>query len=297
MEWKLSDSGGVVYWRMTGWEATGRVRARFFSRRGGVSRPPFESLNFGWTVGDRWEDVWINRQRAAASFGFGPERWVFSRQVHGNRVVEVGAADAGRGARGPEDALADADGLVTRESGVVLGVLAADCVPLLLFAPDIGAVGAVHAGWRGTALRIAGEAVRTMAVWGADPGRIRAALGPSIGPCCYEVDDRLFEVFRQTWDHIPSGVFVPTRPGHYRLDLWKANREVLRSSGVSDRQTAVMRVCTSCRPDLCYSHRRDGGSTGRMAAAVALLPGGRNEELPSSRGGSEGGDRRSDPGS
>ncbi|MBX6395145.1 MAG: peptidoglycan editing factor PgeF [Alicyclobacillaceae bacterium] len=273
MEWELTDTGGVVYWKVNDWEATGRVRARFFSRLGGISRPPFESLNFGWTVGDRREDVRTNRERAAASFGLGPDRWVFTRQVHGNRVVEVTADHAGRGMWGPEDAVDDADGLVTREPGLVLAVLAADCVPVLLFAPDIGAVGAVHAGWRGTALRVAAEAVRKLAAWGADPGWMQAAIGPSIGPCCYEVDDRVHDTFREMWGEISSGLFVPTRPGHYVLDLWQANREVLRRSGVREERMTFLNVCTSCQSGLCYSHRRDAGVTGRMAAAVALLPG------------------------
>ncbi|MDI3256157.1 MAG: peptidoglycan editing factor PgeF [Kyrpidia sp.] len=274
MEWELARTGGVAYWRMAAWESLGGVRARFFTRLGGSSRPPYDSLNFGFGSGDAIETVQDNRRRAAASFGRSLESWTFCHQVHGNRILSVSAADAGRGALGPHDILGEADGMVTREPGVVLAVLAADCVPVLLYAPDIGAVAAVHAGWRGTAVRVVEAAIGALVDWGAAADRMYGAIGPSIGPCCYEVDDRVRLAFDDHWTAVPEGVFVPNRPGHYTLDLWGANREILRQNGVPGERVAVLGVCTSCRPDVCYSHRRDRGVTGRMAAAVALVHGG-----------------------
>ncbi|MDI3327455.1 MAG: peptidoglycan editing factor PgeF [Alicyclobacillaceae bacterium] len=271
MHWELVESPDVVYWRMIGWEESGAVRARFFSRRGGVSRPPFQELNFGFTVGDRPEDVLANRERAARSFGIGIDRWVFCRQVHGRRVHLAGLADAGRGARSVEDALPDTDAVVTRESGLVLATLAADCVPVLLYAPEARAVGAVHAGWRGTALQAAAAAVEALSSLGARAREILAVIGPAIGPCCYEVDEKVRSAFVSEWGRVPERLFAPSREGRYLLDLWEANREVLRRAGLDERRITVMGVCTSCREDLCFSHRRDRGVTGRMAAAIALL--------------------------
>ncbi|MBE3551343.1 MAG: peptidoglycan editing factor PgeF [Kyrpidia tusciae] len=278
MEWELAREAGVAYWRVPAWEEQGRVRARFFTRVGGVSRPPYDGLNFGFSTGDEAGAVLENRRRAAEALGLPLERWSFCRQVHGDHILTVSSADAGRGALSPENLLGEADGLATRDPGVVLAVLAADCVPILLYAPDVPAVAAVHSGWRGTAIRAVEAAVRKLIGWGADPTRLYAAIGPSIGPCCYEVDERVREVFHQGWKVVPEGVFVPGHPGHYFLDLWRANRAVLRDAGVSEDRVAVLGVCTSCRPDLCYSHRRDKGVTGRMAAAVALVDDGGVEE-------------------
>ena len=162
------------------------------------------------------------------------------------------------------------DAVVTALPGIALTILTADCVPILLYDPVRRAVGSVHAGWAGTVKGVARRAVEAMsAAYGTDPSDLLAAIGPSIGPCCYEVDGRVMGPLRGAfpgWD----GLAAMGRPGKWQLDLWKSNRQVLASAGVKDSNIVVMALCTACNTDKFYSHRKSGGKTGRMAA-VAML--------------------------
>lgn len=176
------------------------------------------------------------------------------RQVHSSRVLEAGAGcDAGEG-----------DALMTNERGVWLGVKTADCVPVLLADAGGRAVAAVHAGWRGTRSGIVQAAVEQLrSRYGVTPEALYAAIGPSIGPCCYEVGE---EVARQ----FPARML---RRGSARpyLDLWMANEAALREAGVPESQVEVARACTCCRPGDFHSWRRDGEAAGRMYASIRLV--------------------------
>ena len=154
---------------------------------GGVSKAPFDTLNLGLHVGDDPDAVVANRARAAEAFGVTLEDLVFAHQVHGATAASVESEDRGRGTRTEDDALADADILVTTSTAVTLAILVADCVPLALVDPAAGVLAAVHAGWRGTAAGAVGQAVRAMQAAGADPDRIRAFIGPAVGPDRYQV--------------------------------------------------------------------------------------------------------------
>lgn len=228
----------------------------FTTREGGSSRGPYRSLNLSSTVGDDPERVEENWERLRRVTGLAFAR---VRQVHGCRVVEAGAGTS---------PVEEADAVTTAVPGVAACVSVADCVPVLLADPRSGAVAAVHAGWRGTLDRAAREGVRALIErHGARPSDLLAAIGPSIGPCCFEVSRDLAVRFR---DEIGPTTGNPRNHGS-RADLWLANERVLREAGVSPRRVEVLARCTSCEEGLFFSHRRDEGRTGRQVAFIARV--------------------------
>ncbi len=241
-------------------EALGVPHA-FTTRHGGMSVPPFDTLNLGQAVGDDPAAVIENRRRVTALLGRSPGGHIEASQVHGREVAVVTGADRGKTVRG-------VDGLVTQDRGVVLAIHSADCVPLLLVDPRRGAIAAVHTGWRGTADGAATAALAALTgVCGSHPSDLVAAIGPAIGPCCYEVDAPVFERFAH-WRWAPR-VFTPTRSGRWALDLWESNRLQLLDAGVPAEAITIAGLCTAHHPPLFFSHRRDG-PTGRMGALAAL---------------------------
>lgn len=232
----------------------------FTTRQGGQSIGPFASLNLGRGVDDDPQAVAANRAVVLRALGLDPRRHVEADQVHGAVIATVGAADAGR-------SITASDGLATVERGTVLAVHAADCVPLLLADPRHGAVAAVHAGWRGTAEGIAAQAVQVLTGrFDSRPQDLIAAIGPSIGPCHYEVDGPVITQMRRWpwWQEVaPSNA-----RGRWQLDLWEAIRRQLVESGLRPERIENLALCTYEHPDLFYSYRRDR-ITGRMAAIIA----------------------------
>jgi YfiH family protein len=197
-------------------------------------------------------------QPLLAELGLAAAPAAFLRQVHGADVIR--AAGSGR--------VGNADALVTDTPGLPVAVFSADCVPLLIYDPDGPRVAAAHAGWRGTARSVARAAVDALAEAGGTPERFVAAVGPSIGPCCYEVDKpviaRLDQAFPGRW-----GAWVRSvGSGKWMLDLWAANEEQLRGAGLRGDRIDNPRLCTGCRTDLFYSYRR--GHKGRLVSIAAL---------------------------
>ncbi len=237
----------------------GRVRAIFSTRRGGVSPAPYATLNLGGGVGDdpgRVEENWRRLGRAA---GFPPELVVRGRQVHGAAVQVV------RRRGGPPG---ECDALVTAEAGPVLAVLAADCAPIYIVSSERPAVALVHAGWRGCLAGVGPAAVAALAREAAVPASgLTAVIGPSIGPCCYRVGEEVATAFARAF----GAAAVLRRDGEVRVDLWAANRAALVAAGIAPRQVLVVGLCTACHRDLFFSHRAEGGRTGRMAA-LAWIP-------------------------
>ncbi|MGH2348957.1 MAG: peptidoglycan editing factor PgeF, partial [bacterium] len=204
----------------------------FTTRRGGVSRGAFASLNLGRGVADEPGAVARNRDAVVRALGFHPRRQVEASQVHGPVVAVVTAADVGSKVEG-------ADGMVTADADLVLAVHAADCVPILLADPRTRTVAAVHAGWKGTAAGVSVEAVRVMVDrFGARPESLLAAIGPSIGPCHYEVDEPVIERF-SGWSWWRE-VAVPNPRGRWQLDLRAANRRQLADVGVPPEHIEIL---------------------------------------------------------
>ncbi len=233
----------------------------FTTREGGASAHPFNTMNLGRGVGDLPDAVRTNRTRVLAALGRSLAEQVEASQVHGNQAAVVDAADRRRTVPG-------VDALITRDPGVVLAMHCADCVPLLLVDPVRRAVAAVHTGWRGTAAGAAPAAISAMVgTFGSRPADLLAAIGPAIGPCCYEVDAPVVERFAPwPWR---ERVVSPAPSGRWMLDLWEANRRQIVDAGVPPGSVAVAGLCTAHHPALFFSHRRDG-ATGRMAAHIAV---------------------------
>ena len=211
-----------------------------------------------------------NRLSLAKAVGFDAERLVTAHQVHSARVGMVTAGDAGRGALDKESRLPETDALVTAEAGVCLMVLSADCVPVLLYDPVGRVAAAVHAGWRGTVARIVVETVEVMKErFGSRPENVLAGIGPSIGKCCFEVDEEVAARFRHLF---PEGnvVFAGKAPGKFQVDLWEANRQELLAAGLKPEHIEVAGMCTVCHPGRFFSYRRDGKAAGRFGAGIVL---------------------------
>jgi YfiH family protein len=205
------------------------------TRHGGVSRPPYDTLNLGLHVGDDADAVVANRSRAAAAFGAELGNLVFARQVHGASATHVTPADAGRGTTTEDDALADTDIVVTTTPDVTLVILVADCVPFALVDPAAHVLAAVHAGWRGTAAGAVAAALRAMAEHGGRPERIVAFIGPAVAPGRYQVGNEVHEALAAASG--PGGlaplVARPDGPSHWLVDLVAANRHQLLAAGVA----------------------------------------------------------------
>jgi YfiH family protein len=254
--------GDLAVWLLT--LAPG-VRAAFTGRRGGVSAPPYDSLNMGAGSGDSEDAVAHNRRLVAAACGLVPARMTWMRQVHGAvvaRVLDPGApAPAGQAAAGPAQAR---DASFTSVPGLGLGVLSADCPAVLLADPEAGIIGAAHSGRTGTALGVVPALVRAMTGAGADPARMRAIIGPGICGACYEVPEEMRDEVAAA---VPGSACV-TRAGTPGLDLRAGLAGQLAAAGV--HQVATDGRCTAEDRDL-YSYRRDG-RTGRFAGLVWLEP-------------------------
>jgi polyphenol oxidase len=194
----------------------------------------------------------------ASALGHGELPIARATQVHGARVVTVGEVPP----RGEVLDAGECDILATSIPGVALAVQTADCVPILLAGGD--AIGAAHAGWRGAALDVAGKAVAALESLGAGPGNLRVWIGPSIGPCCYEVGGEVAVRFAGDFLRASSGV-------RYRLDLTALNRAQLVAAGVPPGNISVHPACTRCGGEKYASYRRDGAASGRMIALVARL--------------------------
>jgi YfiH family protein len=212
-------------------------------------------------VGDNLAHVHENHERICAALGITRAKIVSPHQVHSAAVRVVDARDRGQ-------VCEQTDALVTDTPGVYLMLRFADCVPVLFHDPVRRVVGLAHAGWRGTVACIARATVREMVeTFGCRPADIRAGIGASIGPCCYEVGDEVVEAARRVFPSVPD--LLQRQPsGRWHLDLWVANRHQLVSEGLSEIEVSAQ--CTACRTDEWFSHRAENGRTGRHGAVIGL---------------------------
>ena len=238
------------------------VAHAIFARHGGVSDAPFSSLNLSVSVADPRENVYANRRRAYGLYGRDTSTVVHAHLVHGARVAQVTQADEGTW-------LPEVDGLITAEAGVALTMNFADCTPILLYDPQRRAIGLGHAGWQGAVKDLPGALVRAMsAAFGSDPADLLAAVGPTIGPCCYEVGEPVLSSVAASFAE-PHSLFIGQNGGpRPHFDLPEANRRNLARAGV--REIEMPGLCTACRTDLFFSHRAEKGRTGRFGAMLML---------------------------
>jgi polyphenol oxidase len=244
MEWRGTDGVEWLEARMPG------ARAAFSTRLGGVSEAPYESLNLGILTEDDRDRVVENRLRLAAALGLGPERVAIGRQVHGAELAIHAGPQSPAPFAEPGEPIPEVDGHVVTEPGLAALVFVADCLPIAL--AGTGGVAMLHCGWRGLAAGIVARGVA--AVDATD-----ATIGPGIGACCYEVGDEVLGAFAGLGEGVANGRM---------LDLAEVARRLLSEAGVERVETAGL--CTSCEADRFFSHRRDGGRSGRQAGLVWL---------------------------
>jgi polyphenol oxidase len=246
MEWR--ERNGVRWLEATMHGA----HAAFTTRQGGVSEPPFDSLNLGVLTDDDEAAVRENRRRLAAALGFDPGQVPIARQVHGAEILEHRAPQQPSPFAEPGSPLPEADGHVVTATGLTPLVFVADCLPIALHGPR--GLALLHCGWRPLAAGIVAKGAAMV-------GATEAAIGPGIGPCCYEVGEEVLDAFAGLGEGIADGRM---------LDLPEVARRLLATAGVGKVESAGL--CTSCESELFFSHRRDGGRTGRQAGLAWLNP-------------------------
>jgi polyphenol oxidase len=245
------------------------VTHAFCTRLGGISAGPFSSLNTGFLVGDREEDVRRNLALIEKAFTIPTGRLVLMDQVHGERIFIVD------GDGHPPDSIPECDGLITDRPGVALGIRTADCVPLLFVDPIRRVIGVAHAGWRGTVLDIAAKMVDLFENrFSSRAEELLIAIGPAIGVCCYQVDAPVYDALSSRPG--AEGFLHPCKePGRWMLDLVSANRIELQKQGVPADNISVAGFCTACRRGLFFSHRASHGCTGRQVNFIMVREDGR----------------------
>jgi len=242
----------------------------FSTRKGGVSPAPWDSLNLRPGQGDGQEALLENYRRFFGVCNADWQRAVLSKQVHETTVRLCTAADAGKGLFAPRDYTADA--LITNEPNLPLVVFSADCGIILLYDPVQNAIGAIHAGWRGCAAGIVEKTVQAMtAAFSSRPRDLLAAIGPCIGQCCFETDDDVPSAMTAALGDA-AAPFLERRGAKWHVDLAGLNRQWLLRAGLSHSNIDLCGLCTTCRPDLFWSHRKTGDARGAQIAMICLSP-------------------------
>ncbi len=301
--------GDVCYMQFDQYTQFPELVHGIFTRAGGYSQPPYHSLNVSLSSGqERFEDAVRNRFQVLQSLDIAEYPCATIWMIHSGTVLNldeqawpdwgedwphrVYALDelgypAGTRLQWTFKPRTRGDALITRQRGIALAISTADCVPLLFYDPVTQAIGVAHAGWRGTARGIAAATVDAMKEqFGSRPADIRAGVGPSIGPCCYEVSTEVHELFlgQRAFEEMPteeryrelvasSAVFETVELPHkesLRLNLWETNRKQLQMAGLAPEHIELPDICTSCAKDRFFSHRAEAGRTGRFPALLAL---------------------------
>jgi YfiH family protein len=268
----IHRNSSVYYVTFPSFEKTGLVKHLYSTRRGGVSTGYFGPMNLGFTRGDDRFAVIENFRRISYVTGIYPGDMVFSDQVHGDKILYVDQQDRGKGIYSPKE-MRGVDGLITDKSKVCLVTFYADCVPLFFLDPVKKVIGLAHAGWRGTVLEIGRKMVeRFCKDFGSKPSDILAGIGPSIGPCCFEVGQDVEVEFAAAFPAWREMIIRPAEtPGKSYVDLWTTNRLILEKAGVRPEHITVTDLCTKCHDEYFHSHRRMGNERGTQAAFLELM--------------------------
>lgn len=251
-------------------ESRGLVRHGFSTRLGGVSEPPFDALNLGMNTADSLENVRENYTRFCREIGVERDKLILTRQVHSADIRIVSEQDAGKGFSRASD-LGEFDGMITAARRLPIAVFYADCAPILLLDPVKKVVAAVHSGWKGTLARIGRKAVQMMRRnFGCEPSDILAAFGPSIKQCHFEVGGDVFVQFCQSFGARSLSRSI-VKGDKFYVDTDWLNMRQLVEEGLKEENISICTGCTYCEHEIFYSHRADGGKTGRMCAVIELL--------------------------
>jgi len=254
----FTTKNGLATYQFENLAACSGVDHRIFTRNSGKSRPPFASLNVGCGIGDMPQNVIENRGIVSRFMAAG--RLIFARQVHG---CEIAVLSRDREKKGwvPADSTFIADAMVTDIHGRNLVIQVADCQAVMLYEPDRRVIANVHSGWRGSVHNIIGRTVTAMErYFGCCPGRIRAGIGPSLGPCCAEFVNYRREIPPKFWRY---------KGQDKHFDFWSLSRDQLKGAGVAAVNIESSGICTRCHPNDFFSYRAEK-TTGRFAAVIGL---------------------------
>jgi len=264
---QLVTKGNLEYLTIPAFEETGLVKHCFTTRRGGVTTGEAASLNLSFKRKDTPENVRKNIEIIYSAIGVDHNKIVFSDQTHSKGIHIATKDDCGKGLHRESD-IFDADGLVTAQKDVPLCTFYADCVPLFFLDPNKKIIASVHSGWKSTLLEIGKEAVTVMKSLGSSERDILAAIGPSIGPCHFEVSD---DVAQQFITKFGSEIVDHTIGDKTYIDLWKTNVNILLASGIPDENITLAKRCTYCEKDRFYSYRGDNHKTGSLCGIIQLI--------------------------
>lgn len=241
------------------------------TRTGGVSVPPYRSLNLGLHVSDDSKKVLKNRKRLASAFRIPLNNFTIAKQIHSSNVKIISEQLRGNGSVDHKKAINATDGMVTNVLNTLLMVLVADCVPILFFDPVKRVIGVAHAGWRGTIRLVAKNTVKVFQQkFDSSTTDIIVGIGPSIGPCCYEIGPEVVTQVEKIF-HSKEGYINNESPnGKAYFNLWKGNERQLIQAGIPEENIEVARVCTCCNSDLFFSERHQRGPTGRFGAGIMI---------------------------
>ena len=269
MAFTQQDANGLVYFTPDAMEAAGGITHCFTSRPGGVSAGYFSRLNLGRSRNDDPLCVRENYRRVSEALSLPLEHLALCQQIHSDRVVTVQE----------EDTLADlysptpfeADALITNRPGITLAVFYADCIPVLLYDPIKQVIAAIHSGWRGTALNIAGKALQQMQrEFGCDPATVLAAIGPGICPTCFETHTDVPQAMEAEMGSQVLPFVKPLPDGKFQVDLKGTIGHTLIQGGILPQHLSTLSLCTGCHPELFWSHRKIGEQRGNQAALISL---------------------------
>jgi YfiH family protein len=254
----LKIKNNLPYFEIPEMAKLGWTRHAFLTRNGGVSLSPYHTLNLGRENGDQEENVIENKMRIARTFNFDPKCLVLLHQVHQDRILLL---------RQPDDtlpALLEYDAVITDVSNMFVGIRTADCIPILILDQRKRVISAIHAGRQGTALHITTKVLRKMGEeFGCSPEDLLIALGPSVGSCCYEIDEG---VFHPEWEVFSTR----SGKGKWMVDLARINVAHMKNEGSREEQIHWVDLCTGCHVDTLFSHRKEG-RTGRQLSFIGIL--------------------------
>ena len=269
---ELQEKNGVLFLSYPAFSELPGFYHGFSTRKGGVSKGIYASMNLSFTRGDKEEDVRENYRRIAEAIGFSVDSIVCADQTHTTRVRVVTEEDRGKGVTRPKD-YQEIDGLVTNVPGVTLATFYADCVPLFFIDPVNRAAGLSHSGWRGTVDRMGARTLEVMEKqYGTNPESVYAAIGPSICQKCYEVSGDVAEQFLAEFAPYREDktLIYKKENGKYQLNLWRANELVLTEAGIRPQNLSFPDLCTCCNPELLFSHRASKGKRGNLCAFLGI---------------------------
>ncbi|SKC87358.1 peptidoglycan editing factor PgeF [Maledivibacter halophilus] len=271
-KWKFQKykENKVLYFKIPSFDESGLVKHCFTTRMGGVSRPPYNSMNLGIKTFDNKSNILTNYEIICKTLEIDINNLVVSDQVHKDKILLVDEEHKGNGIL-YDSKFSEIDALITDKPNISLVTLYADCVPIFILDKKRKIIALAHGGWRGTVKKIAGKVIKRMICdFNTDPRDCIIGIGPSIGKCCYEVDDYVIDIFKSNYENADE-FFEDKGNGKYFLDLWNLNKKSLVEVGVPSQNITISNICTKCNNDIFFSYRAGNGQTGRMAAILQLI--------------------------